>query len=176
MFRACTKVESESNELFNKEFCSANNLLDITNSLIANNTKNEDDKISLKFQTDKHLNENDFDSFLSSSSNVFREYNSENENKKVFDILSISGMEHSTQLYDIILQKNNSNSMEIPYNMSIVGLFCAEGDNRPDGKKLAFLILKSLDQKVEEYSLPHPSSWNVLYGAPLSGDGLSMFY
>lgn len=127
----------------------------------------------IKSQTEKRLGENDFDSFLNSST-VFSSVGNETGIKN--QILSLDGMEEATLLFNIISKKKILNARKSFFNLTILGLFCAEGDNRPDGKKLALLVLRELDYKIEEQYLLYPSSWNVLYGAPLSADSQSMFY
>jgi hypothetical protein len=62
-------------------------------------------------------------------------------------------------------------------NVTILGLFCNEGDNRNDGKALARLILNSYDLITPaDKDLSHPTSWGGLFGKPLNDEGLSMFY
>ena len=162
------------NELFNKEFFNSNDFTDIAPSLLIFNESNEIDvEFSEKSQTEKRLAENDFDSFLTSSTVFSSVGNEAGIGKK---ILSLDGMEEGTLLFNIISKKKKLNARKSIFNLTILGLFCAEGDNRPDGKKLALLVLRELDFKIEEQCLLNPSSWNVLYGAPLSADSQSMFY
>ena len=174
-----------------------NKFIDITNSIIKQNIINDRDE-NLMLQTEKHLNENDFDSFLSSSTTVFREVKENYGNYGKKDELIVAGMDQANIIFQLIMRRNapkslktsdigqiessegkeisENNFVKTGENMSILGLFCAEGDNRPDGKKLASIVLSGLNYTVIEHSLPHPASWNVLYGAPISSDSMSMFY
>ena len=178
-FHACADLDRNSSpqklhELFDKEFFNSNDFTDIAPSLLVHNDSNEvDNELLIKSQTEKRLGENDFDSFLNSST-VFSSVGNETGIKN--QILSLDGMEEATLLFNIISKKKILNARKSFFNLTILGLFCAEGDNRPDGKKLALLVLRELDYKIEEQYLLYPSSWNVLYGAPLSSDSLSMFY
>ena len=88
------------NELFNKEFFNSNDFTDIAPSLLIFNESNEIDvEFSEKSQTEKRLAENDFDSFLTSSTVFSSVGNEAGIGKKV---LSLDGMEEGTLLFNII--------------------------------------------------------------------------
>lgn len=188
MFAASTSVESkelskehsalpnELNALLDNDHFKKNALLDITKSVINMNIcREKEEKAQLQSETELHLTENDFDSFLSSSSTVFTGFpNTQNYSENSF--VSVGGMDQANNLFQIIMKSNELSVTSNSQNMTILGLFCAEGDNRPDGKKLAFTLLSNLKHDVKERSLPNPISWNVLYGAPMSESVMSMFY
>jgi hypothetical protein len=164
------------------EKCKKAKILDISDSLLRKNIEDEKaEKAQLsQLQTDHYLAENDFDSFLSSSTTVFssaqlKAGNHGSESAAVH--ISIIGMDLAELLFRKIVK--SSKDLKISSHLSILGLFCVEGDNRLDGKKLAHALLSCLglvSNSDKAHCLQHPVSWNVLFGAPLSGDSLSMFY
>ena len=175
------KEASSVKEYFNEESCTKGKFFDITKSLIRK--MKEEEKVSKEMlaglQTDHYLAENDFDSFLASSSTVFKfpELAIKEDSIENGVIIETFGMNQATALFQLIMNMKKTSDKYI--NMSIIGMFCLEGDNREDGKKLAFSVLSALgllSTTDKEGSLPCPMSWNVLFGFPLSDDNLSMFY
>ena len=174
------KEASSVKEYFNEETCTKGKFFDITKSLIRK--MKEEEKVSKEMlaglQTDHYLAENDFDSFLASSSTVFKlsELANKEDSKENGVIIETFGMNQATTLFQLIMNMKKNGDKHI--NLSIIGMFCLEGDNREDGKKLAFSVLSALGllSTDKESSLPCPMSWNVLFGFPLSDENLSMFY
>jgi hypothetical protein len=168
--------------LIDDEKCKKLQILDISDSLLRKNIEDElaEKTLLSQLQTDHYLAENDFDSFLSSSTTVFSSAeltagNNGSESAAVH--ISIIGMDLADLLFRTIVK--SSKEFKTVSNLSILGLFCVEGDNRLDGKKLAYVLLSCLglvSNSDKAHNLQHPVSWNVLFGAPLSGDSLSMFY
>lgn len=175
------KKASPVKEFFNEETCINEKFVDITKSLIRK--MKEEAKASKEMltdlQTDHYLAENDFDSFLAYSSTVFKlpELAAKEEIHKNGVIIETFGMNQANTLFQLVM--NMKKKGDIYINLSIIGMFCLEGDNRQDGKKLAFSLISGLGLRSttdKEDSLPCPTSWNVLFGFPLSDDNLSMFY
>lgn len=171
-----------SKSFINDEKCKIFKILDISDCLIRNNIEDEKtEKAELsQLQTDHYHAENDFDSFLSSSSTVFSSSELtavKQHSENTAGDISIAGMDLANLLFRTVVK--SSKELKIASNLSILGLFCVEGDNRIDGKKLACVLLSCfglVSCNVQASTLQHPVSWNVLFGAPLSGDSLSMFY
>ena len=175
------KEASPVKKFFNEETCIKEKFVDITRSLVRK--MKEEEKVSKEMltdlQTDHYLAENDFDSFLASSSTVFKfpELAAKEDIHKNGVIIETFGMNQANTLFQLVMSMKKKGDKYI--NLSIIGMFCLEGDNRQDGKKLAFALLSALDllsTTDKEDSLPCPMSWNVLFGFPLSDDNLSMFY
>lgn len=168
--------------ILDDEICKKLKILDISDSLLRKYI--EDDKAEKaqlsQLQTDHYHAENDFDSFLSSSTTVFSsaELTAGNHGSKSAAVhISVVGLDLADLLYRTI--NKSSKELKTSYNLSILGLFCVEGDNRLDGKKLAYVLLSCLglvSSSDKAHNLKHPVSWDVLFGAPLSGDSMSMFY
>lgn len=176
-----SKEASSVKEYFDEESCTIGKYFDITKSLIRK--MNEEEKVSKEvlagLQTDHYLAENDFDYFLASSSTVFEspEIAINEDSRENGVIIETFGMNQATSLFQLIVNMKKNGDKHI--NLSAIGMFCLEGDNREDGKKLAFSLLSALgllSTTDKEGSLPCPMSWNVLFGFPLSDDNLSMFY
>ena len=127
-----------------------------------------------------HLSENDFDSFMASSSTAYIAEvtsHSHNHGSGSSSDISVAGMEQATLLFNIVTESNKL--MRKSPVLTVLGLFCCEGDNRPDGTKLGFSALSLLCPKYavdKEHSMLHPASWNVLYGSSICEDSLSMIY
>ena len=133
-----------------------------------------------------HLSENDFDSFMASSTTAYiAEVTSlnhshsqhHNSSSSSSSDISVAGMEQANLLFNIVTESNKL--MRKSPVVTVLGLFCCEGDNRPDGTKLGFLALSLLCPKYavdKEHSMLHPASWNVLYGSSICEDSLSMIY
>lgn len=164
------------------EKCKKLQILDVSDSLLRKNIQDElAEKAEIsQLQTDHYHAENDFDSFLSSSTTVFSsaELTAGNQGSEIAaGHISITGMDLADLLFRTIVK--SSRELKTTSHLSILGLFCVEGDNRLDGKKLAHVLLFCLgliSSSDEAHNLQHPISWNVLFGAPISGDILSMFY
>ena len=175
------KEASPVKEFFNEETCIDEKFVDITRSLVRK--MKEEEKVSKEMltdlQTDHYLAENDFDSFLASSSTVFKfpELAAKEDIHENGVLIETFGMNQANTLFQLVMNMKKKGDKYI--NLSIIGMFCLEGDNRQDGKKLAFSLLSGLgflSTTDKEDSLPCPMSWNVLFGFPLSDENLSMFY
>ena len=175
------KEPSPVKEFFNEETCIKEKFVDMTKSLIRKMLEEEKNSKEMltDLQTDHYLAENDFDSFLASSSTVFKfpELAAKEDIHENGFIIETFGMNQANTLFQLVMNMKKKGGKYI--NLSIIGMFCLEGDNRQDGKKLAFALLSGLgllSTTDEADSLPCPTSWNVLFGFPLSDDNLSMFY
>mmetsp|Transcript_26719 Transcript_26719/g.25583 ORF Transcript_26719/g.25583 Transcript_26719/m.25583 type:complete len:333 (-) Transcript_26719:119-1117(-) len=163
-------------DLFEKK--NENSYINITKNFIEN--YDVDEISSSDAETEHHLSENDFDSFMILPIQTKAVSN-------VADASLLTGVNMASSLFTISYKRNNVNiirvvqeieQMDARYgNVTILGLFCIEGDNRNDGKALARLILNSYDLITPaDKDLPHPTSWGGLFGQPLNEEGLSMFY
>lgn len=155
----------------------------LTRSITSMERGNDND-LDLHLRTDHHLSENDFDSFMASSATAYTaEVTAQNQNRNLGDgsgispDMSVVGMEQASLFFKMVTESKRS--MRKNPAVTILGLFCSEGDNRPDGSKLAFSALSLLCPKYavdKEHSMLHPASWNVLYGSSICEDSLSMIY